>query len=111
MGGLMVRFFPLAVEDLSCPDLTELARSPRARLRPPTEAAESVKKKIFFVKNCHKSSFKVQHTLFLLKLRWLSGRNACVYVLTIQQIFLSLFVYLFNNCTQFLSHCTWSQLS
>ena len=47
MGGLMVRFFPLAVEDLSCPDLTELARSPRARLRPPTEAAESVKKRIF----------------------------------------------------------------
>ena len=41
MGGLMVRFFPLAVEDLSCPDLTELPRSPRARLRPPTEAAES----------------------------------------------------------------------
>ena len=44
MGGLMVRFFPLAVEDLSCPDLTELPRSPRARLRPPTEAAESIKK-------------------------------------------------------------------
>ena len=44
MGGLIVRFFPLAVEDLSCPDLTELPRSPRARLRPPTEAAESMEK-------------------------------------------------------------------
>ena len=65
MGGLMVRFFPLAVEDLSCPDLTELPRSPRARLRPPTEAAESIKKfEYFFVKNCHKSSFK---TLFFIK--------------------------------------------
>ena len=54
MGGLIVRFFPLAVEDLSCPDLTELPRSPRARLRPPTEAAESMKKKnqieCFFLK-------------------------------------------------------------
>ena len=62
MGGLMVRFFPLAVEDLSCPDLTELARSPRARLRPPTEAAESVKKLNIF---CQKlSQIIVQNTLF-----------------------------------------------
>ena len=51
MGGLMVRFFPLAVEDLSCPDLTELPRSPRARLRPPTEAAESIKKLNIFCQN------------------------------------------------------------
>ena len=50
MGGLMVRFFPLAVEDLSCPDLTELPRSPRARLRPPTEAAESIKNEYFLSK-------------------------------------------------------------
>ena len=59
MGGLMVRFFPLAVEDLSCPDLTELPRSPRARLRPPTEAAESMKTKIqlsvFFLIQCLKN--------------------------------------------------------
>ena len=59
MGGLMVRFFPLAVEDLSCPDLTELARSPRARLRPPTEAAESVKNFKYFL-----SKIIVQNTLF-----------------------------------------------
>ena len=43
-GGLLLRFFPLAVEDLSCP-LTVL---PRVRLlRPPTtaeaEANESIK--------------------------------------------------------------------
>ena len=39
MGGLFMRFFPLAVEALSCPRITP----PRARLRPPTEpaAAES----------------------------------------------------------------------
>ena len=45
MGGFIDRFFPLAVEDLSCP-LTELPRSPRGRLRPPPEAAESVKVKV-----------------------------------------------------------------
>ena len=62
MGGLMVRFFPLAVEDLSCPDLTELPRSPRARLRPPTEAAESIKKLNIF---CQKlPQIIVQNTLF-----------------------------------------------
>ena len=45
MGGLLMRFFPLAVAALSCP---LIALPPRVRLRPPTEpaAAESERKVI-----------------------------------------------------------------
>ena len=63
MGGLMVRFFPLAVEDLSCPDLTELPRSPRARLRPPTEAAESIKKMNIFLSKIA-TNHRSKHTFY-----------------------------------------------